>query len=257
MPEVQSEFGVIYFVDDNPKFLQMLDLSIQSLKRFHPDWPVEVIRCPSFPVPLWKKLYRALSFWKWQRRRERAHQDARVIGAKAEAMLKTPFRTTLYLDVDTIILKPLDALRRQAEQCDVLATQLSWKHFDGLEDWQPKRFPMFMAGLCFYSDRFVETYRSYVERLGPIAWRLPCMDQFIFSLACEMEGENLDIQLAPTLQFDVINAAQHFGRDDYPRLGEFVDLRTELLEPFHIFHYNEYKPHYLRQIAEVWGLVAS
>ncbi len=257
MKRIREQFGVLYFVDGNPAFREMLRISIESLRRFHPEWPIEVIERPSFPVPLWKQVYRGVSFWKWHRRRDRAHQDARVIAAKAEAMLNTPFETTLYLDVDTIVMRPLDAYRRRALQADVLATPLDWKRYQGLADWQPASFPVVMAGLSFYNRRFVDAYRPYVRRLAPIADRLPSMDQYIFSLACEMESSRLEIMKDRDFQFDVINAAQHAGTPDYPRIDRCVDLKWPGLERFHVFHYNEHKPQYLRQIKQVWGLPST
>ena len=51
-----------------------------------------------------------------------------------------------------------------------------------------------------------------------------------------------------------MNTSQHFRTEDYPKVGEYLDLRWERLNEFHVFHYNEYKPQYMAQIRDVWGL---
>ncbi len=253
MKDNNRDFGVLYFVDNNPLFRQMMAASIQSLRRFHPDWPIKVIECPPFRISLWKKAYRTLSFWRNKKRLDRGNWDVRVIAAKADAMLNSPFRHTLYLDSDTIIMRSLDTLREKAMQADVLVTPLPWKRYKRSEGWQPKTFPYLMAGLNFYNHRFVTVYREYVSRFDRATVKLPTMDQFIFSLACEMESSRLNIIHEPTMQIDVINAAEHLGTHWYPRRGECMDLEWDGLSRFHIFHYNEFKHQYMRQIKEVWG----
>jgi hypothetical protein len=169
-------------------------------------------------------------------------------------MIDSPFERTLYLDVDTVILRPLETLRRRAESCNVMATALDWKHYDGFEDWHPRRFPMLMSGVVFYDRAFTDIYRSYVERLRTGAGRHFKGDQYMFSMTCSLEGETLAIRREPTLQVDAMNLARHLGRDDYPRKGGVLDLAFPGLERFHIFHYNgPHKREYLAQIKERWG----
>ncbi len=249
-----SDFGVLYLVDQNPHFLRMLDVSLQSLRRFHPDWPVEIRRLESLPVPFWKRLYRRVSFWKIDKRRARGFQDTRIIGRKAQAMAATPFRHTLFLDADTVVMKPLDDLRRRAQGADVLVTALPWKSYSGVEDWQPKSFPYLCSGVVFYSRRFAEEYRPYVERLAPRVESLPTLDQYVFSLACHLESSRLKILLEPSLQIDVINLDQHLEERECPRHGGIVDLSCESLQDFHVFHYNEDKDRYLEEIGKKWDL---
>ena len=248
------EFGVLYFCDDNPAFQRMAAMSVESLRRFHPDWPVELVRVPSTRIPLWKKTYRLASFWKRQRRHARAGQDKRIIANKAEIMLATPFRLTLYLDVDTIVMRPLDRLLELARSSDVVVTRLPWKRYRRVADWQPESWPFVMAGVMFHSRRFNALYRGYIERFGSRIIELPTSDQIVVSLACHMEADNLKISYEPDLQIDVLNLAQHLGTDEYPRVGEYIDLRHGGLRRFHIFHYNEYKPQYMQQIRDVWGI---
>jgi len=221
-----------------------------SLRRFHPDRPVTVMDVPSPRVPLWKYLYRALSFWKWQQRKDRAGQDVRVIAAKAQCMLDSPYDTTLYLDVDTLVLRPMDHLRRQAEACDLLITPLPWKHYTRQADWQPARWPYVMAGVCFFNRTFVTVYQEYVTRFGDTIAALPSQEQFVMSLVCHLEATRLKIRHAASLQIDVLNLEQHLGRSDYPRCGPCLDLAKEPLDDFAVFHYNHYKTDYMDQIAD-------
>lgn len=257
-PEVaapdSAEFGVLYFVDENPAFRKMLNMSVRSLKRFHPDWPIKVVEIPSYHVPFWKKVYRSISYWKQAKRYNRACQDLRVIAAKAEVLLQTPFTHTLYLDVDTIVMKPLHKFRVQAMECDVIVTPLPWKTYFRMAKWQPKAWPYVMAGVLFYSKHFRETYQNYVNQFGSSISKMPSQEQYVLSLACHMEIQNLNIVKDPTLQIDVLNLPQHLGTSNYPRLDGCVDLSWKGLSRFHIFHYNEYKPQYMGQIMEVWGL---
>lgn len=255
----RQDFGVIYFVDKNPAFQNMLNISIQSLKRFHPDWPMQVCQCQSPPVPLWKKVYRLVSFWKWQERANRANQDTRVTITKPSYMLNSPFRCTLFLDVDTIVMRSLDVVKQSALEYDIVATSMPWKQYNGFEAWQASRFPMVNSGVVLYNERFKEVYRSYVDRLWRHAGTNPSFvrgdDQYMVSMACHMEQGNLRVLLEPHLQIDAMNIAQHFGCEDYPKKDGVLDLTYDGLKDFYVFHYNgPHKRAYLQQIKEVWGL---
>ncbi len=251
LPSGSNGFGVLYFCDDNPEFRKMLALSIASLRRFHPDWPVTVMDVPSPRVPLWKHIYRLLSFWKWQDRRDRAGQDVRVIAAKAQCMLDSPYDVTLYLDVDTIVLRPLDDFRKRAELCDLLICPLPWKQYAKQADWQPDHWPYVMAGVCFFNRKFVGIYREYVQRFGETIAALPSQEQFVMSLVCYLENDRLNMDYSGSLQIDVINLDQHLGHSDYPRRGTCLDLSREPLERFAIFHYNHFKSDYMAQVKRL------
>lgn len=248
-----DDFGVLYFVDENPEFHKMLKMSIQSLKRFHPDWPIHVMECDSYRIPFRRKVYRAFSFWKRKARYDRAGQDSRVFVDKAWAWIDTPFEHTLFLDVDTIIMRPLEDLRAAAAKSDVMIMPLDWKQYEGIESWHPKKFPYLMVGVMFYNRVFLEVYRSYLERMSEILPKIAMPDQYLVSLICYKEASNLKLAYNHSLQVDVINMDQELGTGDYPRIGGCLDLRWEGLSNFHIFHYNEYKPQYMKQIKEVWG----
>ena len=249
-----SDFGVLYLADDNPAYRRMLDISIQSLRRFHPDWPVHVVDVPSPPVGMARRTYRLISFWKAAKRRARAGQDVRVIADKMDAMLGSPYQQTLYLDVDTVVMRPLDGLRHRASRGDVLATPLPWKTYARLEPWQPESWPYMMAGVLFFGERFKHVYSGYRGRCdGPLS-SLPTQDQFVFSLACHNERGSLTITEAPSLQVDVLNVDQHLGVAVKRDRNGCIDIRETGLKGFHVFHYNDQKPEYMKQIEAVWGL---
>lgn len=249
-------FGVLYLVDRNPLFRRMLQVSMESLRRVHPDWPVQVIETPSPPVGPLRALYRRATWWKRARREARAGQDVRVLAAKAEAWLQSPFEQTLFLDADTVVLRSLEALRARAQSADVLACPLPWKQYQALEPWQPASFPYLMSGAVFYNRRFADAYRGVLRRIRTPVAALPTGDQFVFSLTVALAPPALRVQLEPSLQLDVINMRQHAGGEALPLVAGDLDLRWPGLERFHVFHYNDRKPQYLDRIRTVWGLPA-
>ena len=247
-------FGVLYFVDQNASFQQMLRASVESLRRFHPDWPVHIIDRSCYHVPWWKRAYRKVSYWKWSDRFARSNQDYRMVSAKNEAFGQTPFDLTLFIDADTIIMRPLDELRRKAESCDVLANPFPWCQYRGLEPWQPESFQHLNSGVVFYNRRFIDVFRRYAERTKHTLGRLHA-NQFTFSLACEMERTFLQIGLDTSIQVETMNLSKTLGREDYPRIGDLIDLRWEGLSRFHVFHYNgPHKAEYLALIKQLWNL---
>jgi len=257
MSSYQADFGVIYLVDENPAFQKMMRLSIKSLIKFHPDWQIHVFKTQSPPISLIRKIYRAISFWKWKERANRANQDIRVMITKPEYMLNSPFRHTLFMDVDTVLMRPLDRLLQQSQDYDVMVTAMPWKQYRGFQTWQPKTFRMINSGVMFYNENFKKTYSEYVKKLLPYAGKGFGKedDQYMLSMTCYMEQNNLKICLEPTLQIDAMNVDQHLGTSEYPKKDGVLDLRYEGLKKFHIFHYNgPHKRQYIQQIKEVWGL---
>jgi len=253
LKEEVRDFGVLYFYDANPLFQHMAEMSIKSLRKFHPDWPIEVIEIPSTRIPIWKKTYRAVSFWKRQLRENRAGQDLHIVASKTDIMLNSPFQRTLYLDVDTIVMKPLDPLYEKALENDVVVTPLEWKTYSRREPWQPESWPYVMAGVMFYSTAFTQAYRHYINKMNESISNLPTADQFVVSLICYLESTNLKIAYEPSLQIDVLNLENHLRKTDYPKKDQMIDLSWNEISRFHVFHYNEYKPQYMNQIHNVWG----
>lgn len=236
----KREFGVLYFVNKNPGYKEMMDYSIRSIKKFHPDWEIEIIESESYSTPIWIKAYRALSFWKWSARKKRSNMDIRVILDKALAMLDSPFENTLYIDVDTVVLKSLSSYKELLNNYDVIATPLSWKMYNGFDTWHPVTFPMVMAGVVFYNNKFKTEYSKYVEALYKFSGQKfdKGDDQYIFSMACELEKNNLNILLDPYLQIDAMNLAQHLGNNYRHNKDGVLDLTCKEIQKFHIFHYN-------------------
>jgi len=249
----RQPFGVLYFTDDNPHFHRMLRMSLASLRKFHPDWPVHIVTVPSVPVPAWKHLYRALSFWKWSARRRRLGQNIRIIARKTQALQESPFDLTLYLDADTILLRPLDAWREAASRHNILITGLPWKHFTREHPWQPATWPYVMAGIFFYDRTFRTVFDRYMRQYGDIVPQLPLTDLNLLSMICQEEAAALSICYDQHLQLDHCNLTQLLGTDSWPRLGPCLDIRCPQLADFGLFHYNDFKPQYLAQIASVWG----
>ncbi|MCE9616175.1 MAG: hypothetical protein K8T26_18025 [Lentisphaerae bacterium] len=250
-----QEFGVLYFVDENPAFGEMLAVSLESLRRFHPEWPVRIVRVPSRPQPLWLKTYRWLSFWKRAKRQARFGQDTGIIARKVEAVTGSPFATTLYLDVDTVILRPLDDVVARARQADVLVTPLPWKQFRARAPWQPPSWPYLMSGVFLYSRHFAETFSTYLATRFPAGIAdIPMTDMFVFSLLCHTERAGLRVVEDARLQLDVLNLAPLLGTEAFPRRDGLLDLAWSRIGEFGVFHYNEFKPRYLQRVRETWGL---
>jgi hypothetical protein len=252
--ESQQPFGVLYFLDDNPHFERMLRISVESLRRFHPDWPLAIFRVPSVSMSIWRRIYRTVSFWNNHKRRARLGQDTNVIAQKVFCMLHSPFETTLYVDVDTVILNPLEEYLFEAKKHDVLITPLPWKSFTREYEWQPESWPYMMAGILFYNQNFRSIYQRYFEQVGDTFFRLPLTDMNLLSMTCYLERENLSIKGDSHLQVDHCNMAELLNETSYPTVGPCIDLNYPRLKEFGIFHYNDHKDRYLELVEEAWGL---
>ncbi len=250
-----EEFGVVYYTDENPHFQRMLNASIASLKRFHADWPVKVFTIASPANSLLRTAYRMLTPWKREKRQERCGQDMRTVARKTDIVLQSPFRCTLYLDVDTIVTNTLAQLKDWIEQYDLVITPLSWKSYQRTSEWQPERWPYVMAGVFAYNERFRNVYEEMVVRFGGsegIA-KVYNTDQYVMSLLCHVHKDDLRIKYWPDFQIDTVNLNQHLGTSDYPKIDGKCDIRSPMLRRFHIFHYNEFKPAYMKQVRKFWG----
>lgn len=151
-------------------------------------------------------------------------------------------------------MRPLDEIRALIAQNDVVIMPLEWKYYEPEDAAHPPAIPYLMVGAIGYNRRFLDIYNAYLEDLKPLLPRIAMPDQYLVSLLCLRESERLRIYHHHTLQLDVINMEQELG-DDGLRLREgWLDLNWDRLRDFHVFHYNEYKPQYMRQIRETWGL---
>jgi hypothetical protein len=251
----ECEFGVVYYTDENPHFQRMLNASIASLKRFHPDWPVQVFTVPTPRSSLVHKAYRRLTPWKNGKRRNRCGQNCRVNARKIDILYQTPFKHTFYLDVDTIVMSPLNELLEWAPSYDVVVAPLPWKMYERTGTWQPERWPCIMSGVFVYNHRFLQLLGDLVTQFGGVdaVAKLHNTDQRVISLLCHLHEDDLKIKKWPAFQVDTVNIDRHLGTSDYPKINGTCDIRCPLLQRFRIFHYNEFKPDYMKQIREFWN----
>jgi hypothetical protein len=240
----KEKFGVLYFYDENPRYHQMCQLSIQSLKQFHPDWPIEVVRTKSFKIQWWRKIYRMLTPWKKDLRYNRAGQDPRMFIEKAKALCSSPFEKTFFLDVDTIITKPMNDFKDLAESNDYIVCAIPWLKYYGLDDTMPKEFPAVNVGVMFYSEKFSEKYNYYITKYKDLLSQIAMVDQYFASLICYIHSDELRISTVPNLQIDVVDAHYHLDDDNYHWKNGLLDVCDKRIRDFHVFHYNEYKPQY-------------
>lgn len=246
----KNEFGVLYFHDENPKYKEMCEMSIASLKRFHPEWSITVVTTKTPATPLWKKVYRALTPWKSHLRYNRANQDTRSIAYKAEVMLNSPYENTLYIDVDTIILKPLDEYKNAILENDVVVCPLPWLVYHKFSEKQPNEWPGVMAGVFLYNRKFIKLYKSIIEEYKDILHIIPTNEQCTASLACYIYSDKLKIAYDKNLQIDVIDAHHHLGDDRYHVSNGVFDIEDIIAKnQYAIFHYNEFKPQYMKVIS--------
>lgn len=251
----EFDFGVVYYTDENPHYQRMLGASIASLKRFHPEWPIKVFTIPTPKSSLLRNMYRSLTPWKNVKRRQRCGQDMRTIARKTDIVLSSPFKNTLYLDVDTIVMNSLDSIKEWIEQYDLIITSLPWKSYQRTSEWQPETWPYVMAGVFAYNERFRNLYEKMVTRFGGSAGiaKLYNTDQYVLSLLCNLHKDDLRIKYWPDLQIDVVNIPQHLRGEEFRTIDGHCDIRSASLRRFHIFHYNDFKPAYMKQIREFWG----
>ena len=249
------DFGVLYYTDENPHFKKMLNASIASLKRFHPDWPVKVFSVPNPKSSFFRKAYRKLTPWKNLKRRDRCGQDIRTIARKTDIVLRSPFKSTLYIDVDTIIMRSLDKVRKWIEEHDLIITPLPWAQYKRTSEWQPDTWPRVMAGVFAYNEQFRHAYEKIVLRFGGSEGvaRIYNTDQYVLSLLCHTNKDNLLIKYWPDFQIDTVCIEKHLGTSNYPKIDGRIDIRSPMLNRFRIFHYNEFKPAYMEQIRKFWG----
>jgi hypothetical protein len=248
------DYGVVYYTDENPLFKKMLGASIASLRRFHPDWPVKVFTIPTPECSLVRKIYRKLTPWKNVKRYERCGQDSRVNARKIDILFQTPFKYTFFLDVDTIVMSPMNELSEWIKNYDAIIAPLSWKMYERTASWQPQRWPYIMSGVFTYNNKFSKLLHDLVIRFGgtkAIA-KLHNTDQRVISLLCHSNENVLKIKYWPDFQIDTANLEQHLGTSNYPKIDGKIDIRSLMLRRFRIFHYNEFKPAYMEQIRKFW-----
>lgn len=171
-------WGVLYVVwGEEKRYGPVLDRSIASLKRHHPELPVRVMKMdlPGDPT--------------------------RPLLAKADMINMTPFDHTLFLDADTVVLGRLDHGFRKAEQFHLAVSicECPWaRRYDSVDTDMVE----YNTGVLFFSAKARPVFEAWA-RLAPVTssvtrWmdsdgRLKGMnhnDQASFAIAVEQSGIN-------------------------------------------------------------------
>lgn len=160
--------GILFIVwkgDTNAP--DLLDRSIESVKQWHPELPVEVVRLP----------------------------DGAGLLAKSRMLELSPFKSTLFLDADTVVLGNLNYGFEQAEKHGLACCicECPWaRRYDGLRHMGD--IVEFNTGVMFFTEesRLVfDRWQSLSDTLDSAhrfrSWRgvecMPLNDQAAFALA--------------------------------------------------------------------------
>ncbi len=139
-----ADRGVIYMIWGNDqRYERALERSRRSLAAFHPELPVEVIRITTTADPIGGLA-------------EKSHMFAR-----------SPFRETLYLDIDTVVLGKLDFGFEKARSfglaCSICECPWAWR-YTGL--YENRRLIEYNTGVLFFTDAARPVFEAW-ERLAP------------------------------------------------------------------------------------------
>src|SRR5262249_13778122 len=123
-----AERGALYIVwGTSDKVERALERSRQSLRAFHPELPVEIIRLD-------------------------VQDPIKGLLEKARMFEKTPFRETLFLDADTVVLGHLDFGFRKAQDFGLACCicECPWaRRYTGLEGESVE----YNTGVLFFNER--------------------------------------------------------------------------------------------------------
>jgi hypothetical protein len=167
-----TQRGVIYMVwGRESRIERALDRSIKSVNSIHPELPVEVIRVD-------------------------ADDLVKALLKKAQMFEQSPFRETLFLDVDTVVLGRLDFGFRKAQDFGLACCicECPWaKRYAGI----PGETIEYNTGVLFFNESAKRVFESwtrlapqldsstvFVTPQGQIA-RMPFNDQCSFAAAIE------------------------------------------------------------------------
>jgi hypothetical protein len=171
-----SNWGVLYIVWGD-RHSAVLDRSIASLKRHHPELPVRVFAM------------------------EQATDPTRPLLAKADMINMTPFENTLFLDADTVVLGRLDHGFRKAELFHLALSicECPWaRRYDSVTDDTVE----YNTGVLFFTQGARPVFQKWAELATTTSsvtrWmdrdgRLKGMnhnDQASFAVAVEQSGVN-------------------------------------------------------------------
>lgn len=171
-----ASWGVLYIVWGD-KHKPVLDRSIASLKRHHPELPVRVVAM------------------------EQPGDPMRPLLAKADMINLTPFENTLFLDADTVVLGRLDHGFAKAERFHLALSicECPWaRRYEGVQGDVVE----YNTGVLFFTQGARPVFQAWAELAATASsvtrWldrdgRLKGMnhnDQASFALAVERAGIN-------------------------------------------------------------------
>ena len=203
---MSSNITVLYACNDASHYRKMMELSIRSWKRFHPDWKVEIfpLRTPNTFIDTitWYLGSRAAGLAKAIAapiRKNEPEGRIKAFNEKVDAIRSAKEPCVLFLDCDTFVTRPLTSMIERFQGFDVL-TQDAHSIFEPLHGFGDAPFPRISAGAFLMSSTFAEVYNDYARRY-PIE-SLYGADEYIFSY-CLHHSTNLRVRAVSDLQ--VIN----------------------------------------------------
>jgi hypothetical protein len=234
-----SSAGIVWAVDGDEAQREWFRLSHATARRHCPSLPRLVFRSGS-PLGLGS---------------EEQPVDRQDSGfhLKREAFCRTPFRKTIFLDNDTLVLRDLS--RFPGETRYVAA--LPYPDFFQAEDFSvtpdgaalPRTWRNVNSGVVVYDRSFVDHYRTTFTHVA--TRRQVDGDQWGFSLALATAPTGwtprLDLQVTATPHaLDYLGSLRGLG-DPEPRLG---DIPYALLASVGVIHFTHEKGSYLNLLRE-------
>ncbi len=235
---MNSDVTVLYTCNDAPHYRQMMELSIRSWKRFHPDWKTEIFQLQSantlVDTVTWHLGSRAGAITKSLMARKDSW-DGRVnsFNEKVDAFRSVKDSCVLFLDCDTFVNRPLDSLVERFQGVDVLA-QNAYETFPPKPGFGDASFPRINAGAFMMSATFARVFAEYASTY-PIE-NLYGADEYLFSY-CLHHSDKVKVRFIGDLQ--ATNNVGARSVDKY--VGEA-----------HVFHYIYHKR---RMYTQLKGLL--
>jgi len=132
--------GILY-VATGKAYYQEAIISAQSLKKCSPDLPICIVTDQDDDNPLFDT-------------KEKLDDVQHSFRDKVLGMQRSPFKHTLFLDTDTYICKPVDALFQILGRFDIAAAHAPKRRSMGLEDLMqaPATFPELNTGVIAYQQ---------------------------------------------------------------------------------------------------------
>ena len=184
----KPRIGALYTVNAAKHYVDMLELSKQSLLKFHPDLPVKVVTL-SAPTDIYERI-------RWFAGTRVERKLRKLFGSKGQAMesrnaclaerlavlADPPFERTLFIDNDTVVVRPMDDLFDLAQNCDVVVqTPKSGRKYPPIGEHYPKEMPISNAGVYLFSKAFGQALAKAAADCPLDVTGLPDGDQFLFN----------------------------------------------------------------------------